>query len=133
MVLVDTSVLIDLLKREDNHATQLFHGVLEKKIEYGISILTYQEVLQGARDASEEMHLQSYLGTQKIYMLPDDLTFYNDASRVRRLLRHKGITIRNTVDILIAATAIWYDLKLLHNDKDFEWIAKEISELKEYQ
>jgi predicted nucleic acid-binding protein len=133
MVLVDTSVIIDLLKGEDNHATQLFHGILEKKIGYGISVLTYQEVLQGARDASEEMHLQTYLETQKLYMLPSDLAFYNDASRLRRLLRHKGITIRNTIDILIAMTAIWHDLKLLHNDKDFEWIAKEISELKEYR
>jgi len=132
MVLVDTSVIIDLLQNNKNKSTELFHYILEKKIEYGISILTYQEILQGARNDDEELNLQNYLETQKIYMLPDDLSFYNEAVHLRRLLRQKGITIRNTIDILIAMTAIKNELKLLHNDRDFEWIAREIEELEEY-
>ena len=33
--------------------------------------------------------------------------------------RKKGITIRSTIDCLIAETALEHDLRLLHNDNDF--------------
>jgi len=132
MVLVDTSAIIDLLKGVENEPAKLFHRILENRIDYGISILTYQEVLQGARDENEEMQLQSYLGTQRIYMLPDSLSFYDEVSRYRRLLRQRGVTIRNTIDILIAMTAVWYGLKLLYDDRDFGYLVGEIEGLEEY-
>jgi len=132
MILVDTSVIIDLFHGTKNKPTDLFYSILENKIEYGISVLTYQEVLQGARNESEELQLQNYLGTQKIYHLPNDLSFYNSAARYRNQLRRKGVTIRNTIDILIAATALYYDLKLLHNDRDFAYLVAEIKNLEEY-
>jgi len=132
MVLVDTSVIIDALQGTKNKATESFRNIIENKIEYGISVLTYQEILQGARDLNEELQLQDYLDTQKIYRLPQDLSFYCSAARYRRQLRQKGITIRNTVDILIAMTASHYGLKLLHNDKDFDYLISEMEHLEEY-
>ena len=76
--------------------------------------------------------MQEYLNTFKIYYLPKDLEFYNKASYYRRMLRQKGIILRNTIDILIAMTAIYYDFKLLHSDKDFDFFASEVKELKIY-
>jgi predicted nucleic acid-binding protein len=45
---------------------------------------------------------------------------------VYRTLRHKGITIRNSVDCMIASVAIENDIMLLHNDKDFLPIEKHL-------
>ena len=56
----------------------------------------------------------------------------NYAVDLYRQLRKKGITIRKSVDCLIASYAILTDMYLLHNDKDFEYIAKE-SRLKIYK
>jgi predicted nucleic acid-binding protein len=40
--------------------------------------------------------------------------------------RKKGITIRSTIDCLIAQTALENDLILLHEDYDFDLMAKVI-------
>jgi len=41
-------------------------------------------------------------------------------------LHKESTTIRNTIDALIAHTAIHYDLQLLHNDADFDYIAERV-------
>ena len=47
--------------------------------------------------------------------------------------RTKGITIRSTIDLLIAQTAIDNEVMLLANDSDFTNMAKVISELKLFE
>ena len=37
-----------------------------------------------------------------------------------RFLRRKGITVRKTIDCLIATFVIEHDFWLLHSDRDFE-------------
>ncbi len=46
------------------------------------------------------------------------------AAQLYRALRRKGITIRKANDCLIAAVCIENNIPLLHNDKDFDNIAK---------
>ncbi|MCK5488248.1 MAG: PIN domain-containing protein, partial [Desulfobacterales bacterium] len=48
---------------------------------------------------------------------------YISAAQLYRTCRKRGITIRKTVDCLIAQTAIEHGVPLLHNDKDFDRIA----------
>jgi predicted nucleic acid-binding protein len=57
---------------------------------------------------------------------------YESAARLYFLCRKKGITIRSTIDFLIAQTAIENNLVLMHNDEDFNTMAKVIKELKVY-
>jgi predicted nucleic acid-binding protein len=45
------------------------------------------------------------------------------AANIYRTLRSRGITIRNSVDCMIAAVCIEHKADLLHNDKDFDYIA----------
>ena len=45
-------------------------------------------------------------------------------------LRRQGLTIRNTIDVLIARIAIEHDLFLLHNDRDFDAISEKNADLK---
>jgi predicted nucleic acid-binding protein len=130
MILVDTSVLIDYLKGHESDKTHIFEDIMKRKIFWGISVYTYQELLQGARDEKEFATLKGYLQTQKIYFLPSHSSTFENAARLYFDLRRKGITLRGTLDVLIALTAIHYELELLHDDKDFDAIANNVSELK---
>ena len=130
MVLVDTSVLIDFLKGAENTKTELFKMVLKQKIPYGIASYTYQETLQGARDEQEYSQLNTYLSTQTIYFLPENIETYKKAASIFFELRRQGVTIRSTIDILITLIAIENKLFLLHNDKDFDVISDKVSELR---
>jgi len=122
MYLVDTSVLIDFLKGKVTKQSQRFEQIINNKIPFGISIFTYQELLQGAKNKKEFEKLKRYLSTQKIYY-PTHQTF-NDAAYLFFRCRKNGITIRSTIDTLIAITAIENGLILLTSDRDFKHIAK---------
>jgi predicted nucleic acid-binding protein len=56
----------------------------------------------------------------------------NYAIHLYRHLRKNGITIRKSVDCLIASYAILEDMYILHNDSDFTQMARE-SKLKIYK
>jgi predicted nucleic acid-binding protein len=130
MILVDTSVLVNYLKGKHDAKTRIFASALKSDIPYGISAYTYLEVLQGARDENEFATLKEYLGSQKIYFLPETAQTYEKAARMYFDMRRKGITLRSTIDILIACTAMHYRLALLHSDHDFDNMAKAMPELK---
>lgn len=130
MILVDTSVLIGYLKGQDDARTLLFDELQTRKIPFGISPYTLQEVLQGARNEKDYQRLREYLSTQVIYFLPEEISTYEKAARLYFDLRRKGLTPRSTIDILIALTALEHNLMLLHNDRDFDLMAEQMEELK---
>jgi len=41
----------------------------------------------------------------------------------------KGVTVRSSIDLLVAQTAIHHRLFLLHNDRDFDRIAENLDAL----
>lgn len=129
MILIDTSTLIDSLKGNANNSTKALEKIIEKEMPFCISILTYQEILQGAKSDTEFEKLKSYFSTLNILYLPHDIDFYNFASDMRVKLKQKGITINSSIDFLIAMTAISNGYTLLHNDKDYECISNEFPEL----
>ncbi|MBS3948438.1 MAG: PIN domain-containing protein, partial [Dethiobacter sp.] len=101
-----------------------------RDIPFGLSVYTYQEVLQGARDEAEFQTLKGCLSTQHIYYLEQEVATYEQAALMFFNLRRKGITTRSTLDMLIALTAIKNNLALLHNDRDFDTIAGHMPELR---
>jgi predicted nucleic acid-binding protein len=129
VILVDTSVLIDFLKGEDNPAVQKFVEVIDREIPFGISPLIFLEVLQGAATEKDFKLLMEYLQSQAFYDLRDRRESVVGAARMSFELRRQGMAFRSSIDFLIAQTAIDNDLYLLHNDSDFERI-KQISRLK---
>jgi len=129
LILVDTSVLIDLLKGIDNAKVEMLKTIIKNNWPFGIAAYTYQEVLQGARDDNEYSLLMDYLKKQIIYTLPNIISTYENAARIYYDLRRIGITPRNSIDIYIAQTAIHFGLMLLHNDKDFDNMAFHIKNL----
>jgi predicted nucleic acid-binding protein len=120
--LIDTSVLVDFFKGKETSQTRKLENIITHKIPFGISAFTYQEILQGAKDENEYKKLHSYLLTQKIYY-PTSKTFDN-AAYLFFNCRKNGITIRGSIDVLIASIAIENGLILLNSDKDFKYISK---------
>jgi predicted nucleic acid-binding protein len=87
------------------------------------------EILQGAKDKKELLTLKKYFSTQRIYFLKQEAATYEKAALLYFTLRRKGITPRSTIDMLIALTAIEFNLLLLHDDRDFDVMAEHIPEL----
>ena len=133
MILVDTSVLINYLKDQKNEAVKQFEYILEKSLPYGINTFIYQEILQGAKTNKEYNLLKEYFETIPLYYLKYGKKSYEQAALMNIRCRQKGITIRSTIDLLIAETTIENDLYLLHDDNDFMNMAKVIKELKLYK
>jgi predicted nucleic acid-binding protein len=119
MILVDTSILIGFLKGNNEEPYNKFFEVLDHNIPYGITNIIYQEILQGSKDENEFNTIKEYLGSIPIYELLYGKESYTKAAYVYFQCRKKGITIRSTIDILIAETAMENNLYLLHNDRDY--------------
>jgi len=127
VILVDTSVLIDFFKGNKNKATSTFRTILEEEIPFGITSVVYQEVLQGAKTEKDFVLLRDYLSAQRFFHPKDPVESYTQAAHMYFLCRKKGVTIRSTIDCLIAQICIEHDLDLLHNDRDFEALSKVVN------
>ena len=123
--IIDTSVWIDYFNAIINSKTD---NVVEliKANEVLILPVILQEVLQGIR---KDKLFNSIIET----LVPLEFISYHQtemsiaAASLYRNLKTKGVTIRKPNDCLIAAICIANDIPLLHNDKDFDNIAKHTS------
>lgn len=130
MYLVDTSVWIDYFRNKQNRAVDFFCEVLDKKYPYGITSIIYQEILQGVQTERDFIKVSNYLITQRFYHPADQIETYSHAAKIYFNCRKKGITVRSTIDCLIAQISIENDLILIHHDKDYEFIKAGTNELK---
>jgi len=128
--LVDTSVWIDFFRQRKTLAVDKLYQLIEFNQNYGITALIYQEIIQGASSETDFYNLSNYLTSQIFFSPKYPLETHQQAGHIYFNCRRKGITIRSTIDCLIAQIAIEHDLILLHNDKDFEQIAKVFPDLK---
>ena len=67
--------------------------------------------------------LRDYLSSQRLFHLRDPVKSYSDATHIYFSCRKKGVTVRSTIDCLIAQTALEQNPRLLHNDRDFDAMA----------
>ncbi len=119
MILVDTSVLIDFFKGIQNDSSLSLKEIIRQQIPFGITSVVYQELLQGAKNIKEYEILDEYLSCQRFFHPRDPVVSYAKAAMIYFSCRKRGITLRSTIDCLIAQIAIEHDLLLLQNDKDF--------------
>jgi hypothetical protein len=118
MLLVDTSVWIDLLGREPSfrlEAEQLFQLCICPPI--------VQELLQGMPHGERFERLRA--AVLALPCVPETIAVetYVKAADVYRSGRRRGLTIRSSVDCLIAVIAIERGLPVWHKDRDFDAIA----------
>ena len=123
MILVDTSVLIEFFRGSGSEECHRFEDILKKRLPFGINSHIMQEILQGAASEKEFELIRKYLSTQRFYHLKDPVESYISAADIYLKCRKHGITIRSTIDCIIAQTAIEYDLLLLHKDNHFKLIS----------
>ena len=118
MLVVDTSVWIDYFNGIENPQTDFLHTVLNNTpILIGDLILA--EVLQGFRHDPDFEKARRTLGRFiQASMVSPALAV--QSARNYRFLRQKGITVRKTIDSLIATYCIENEHELLHNDSDFD-------------
>jgi len=118
MLLVDTSVWVDYFNGIENPQTDYLHENLDRTpILVGDLILA--EILQGFRSESDFEKVRRVLGKFiQADMVGTELAV--QSARNFRFLRQKGITVRKTIDSLIATFCIENDHQLLHNDSDFD-------------
>ncbi|GAB1481903.1 PIN domain nuclease [Treponema sp.] len=133
MILIDTSVLIDYFRGIDSEPARSFDELLVNNIPYGINDFVYQELLQGSRTIKEFRTLKDYLESIPFYQLQFGKESYERAALLNFQCRKKGVTVRSTIDLLIAEIAIENNVLLLHNDTDFDNISKVIKELRIYR
>ena len=106
MYLIDTSIWVAYLRQEKNAGVTYLQTILKKQQPFGITSVIYQEILQGAAVEKDFSRLVNYFGTQRFYHPLHSVTSYENAAKLYFLSRKKGITIRSTIDCLIAQIAI---------------------------
>ena len=127
MILIDTSAWIEFLRDTGSSTCDSVCDLLSD--EFAICEAVQMEVLAGARDASHLRSLRRLLATA--VMLPVQPTDYDDAAALYRRCRRQGETVRRMMDCLIASVAIRAGATILHNDADFEVLARH-TELRVY-
>jgi hypothetical protein len=120
--LVDTSVWIDFFQDKATPQAKRLEEMLVAKEKICICGVILTEVLQGFRN-DHDYHRALFLFDPLNFLLMERKTFIR-AAGLYRILRRQGITIRNSVDCIIAAVAIENDVALLHQDRDFDLIAE---------
>lgn len=117
MIVVDSSVWIAYLRRQDIQPVHRVRNVIEPKhILVGDLILL--EVLRGVRDEVEAERLGIHLRSFRMApMCGVDIAMR--AASNYRILRRRGITIRTAVDLIIATFCIERGHALLQHDRDF--------------
>ncbi|MGH9599263.1 MAG: type II toxin-antitoxin system VapC family toxin [Terracidiphilus sp.] len=118
MVIVDSSVWIDAINGVPSpHAVWLHLQVDREPV--GLTSLILCEVLQGMRNEKRFRGVRDELSRLPVFENHSTSLAIQSAENYRRL-RARGITIRKTIDCLIATFCIEYGFLLLHNDSDFD-------------
>ena len=117
MVFVDSSVWIDYFNGNQTPETEKLDSILgTSPIWIGDIVLT--EVLQGFRNDNDFNTAKELLTSLVIVNVLDTNIALKSADNFRAL-RKKGVTVRKTIDVIIATYCIENSASLLHSDKDF--------------
>jgi len=125
MVLVDTTVWIDFFAARSSPHVAALESLIERREDICICGIILTEVLQGIRKDSEFQKTRDLFNN--LIFLPMHYPVFLRSADIFRKLRSKGITIRKSLDCMIASVAIENDIPLLQNDKDFQPIEKHCS------
>lgn len=126
MTLVDTSVWIEVFRRR--RPLELASLIPFDEVVTCLPVI--QEVLQGFGDETAYLRAREAMLALPIVGSPirDELVLA--AVNLYRAARKRGLTVRSSVDCLIAACALRHDLEVLHRDRDFPALAQ-VSALRE--
>lgn len=122
MIVVDTSVWIDVLNDTPAPQAQRCVQLIESGEPIALTDVILTEVLQGLRSDRESALVERHLRAFPILRL-EELDDFVLAAKLYRAARRAGVTIRKTLDCLIAAPCVRTGAPLLHADGDFDRLA----------
>jgi predicted nucleic acid-binding protein len=121
MIVVDTTVWADWFNGARTAEVDRLDRALAAQ-EAGLTPVILTEVLQGFRADADFDRARTLLA--RLPVLELDVGGHVAAATLFRLLRRKGVTVRGTIDCIVAQTCILADAELLTGDRDFVTIAR---------
>ena len=118
LVLVDTSVWIDLFSRKPAQTV-----ALEQMSLLATCPPVIQEILQGISDERAVKTIKDSLLALPCISASVGLDTYLHAADLYRRARKRGYTVRSATDCLIGAIALEADVAIWHRDRDFAALA----------
>ena len=116
LVICDSNIIIDLLRSNPKTISELNSIGFENVI---ISSITLVELLNGSRSKRDYLSIEKRISNFNIIHFNDDISKLIE-SYSRKFSLHFHLQIP---DLIIGATAVYYDLKLFtHNKKDFRFL-----------
>jgi hypothetical protein len=121
MILVDSSVWIDYFNGKQSWQTDLLDHMLSN-VPIIMGDLIFTEVLQGFKSDKDYKTAKNHLDKLPFRQMGGYNVAIQSAQNYRQL-RKAGVTVRKTIDMIIATFCIIEGLTLLHDDRDFDPIA----------
>jgi predicted nucleic acid-binding protein len=122
VIVVDTSVWIDVLNEVETPAALSCVELIEAGEPVALTDVILTEILQGLRSEREARMVERHLRAFPTLQL-DGLDDFVLAAELYRSARRAGVTIRKTLDCLIAAPCVRTGAPLLQADADFDRLA----------
>ncbi len=122
MIVVDTSVWIDVLNENDTPQSARCVELIEGGEPVALTDVILTELLQGMRSEHDAQLLERRLRAFPILRL-DGIDDFVLAAELYRAARRAGVTIRKTLDCLIAAPCVRTGAPILHADSYFDLLA----------
>ncbi len=124
MIVVDTSVWIDYFNGAPTPQAGLLDTLLGERV-LAVGDLILAELLQGFATELDAKRALSLLDPLEFLEMAGRDVAIQSAANYRRL-RRRGVTVRKTMDMLIGTYCLMHDHEILHNDRDFDVLAKHL-------
>jgi predicted nucleic acid-binding protein len=120
VLLVDTSVWIAYFRT----GSKVDLAAMDEDDEIVTCLPVVQEVLQGFRDEGAYRTAHEAMLALPILESPMGSSLFVEAANLHRQARRTGVTVRSSVDCLVAACALRNDAVVVHTDRDYDALAR---------
>jgi predicted nucleic acid-binding protein len=117
LIVADSSVWIDNIRQRDTRPVRLLRASDQGQVIAGDVVVL--EVLRGVRSEREALIQEARFTAYGITPMLDPKIAVRAATNFRAL-RTVGITIRSSIDLIVATYCLAYGHSLLHSDRDFD-------------
>ena len=120
-VLVDTSVWVDFFNGHPSPEAEMLAGLIEGEVDIVTCGVVIAEFFQGIRNRRSLARLEQFFRDMNC-LKPREPDSYLAAAELYRNLRGRGVSVRSTIDCLIARLAEEAGVFLLAKDRDMRHI-----------
>lgn len=117
-ILVDTSVWVDFFRDNETPEVQRLTDYIQANERIFTGDLILAELFQGIRSQGEIRLVEAAFRPFLVVEMVGEANA-RQSGALYRALRSQGITVRKTIDCLIATWCIQNQIPLLHADRDF--------------